>query len=153
MNGRTNNQSPEDWEASDHIDNLKAQWHRLQKPEALSAVCTEHVAMFNAILPAQIWQIRHADRVEKQGGRDGRDGHDGRDGLNVKIPFLRTFGSPMGVICVLLIFAVVILAVKDSAVVEAWLGKKEAAAVVVTDTDETLMTLKRDAASTIRGTP
>jgi hypothetical protein len=135
--------SPEDWEASDHIDALKAQLRRLAKPEDLDDVCPQHVGLFNAILPAQIWQIRHMDRQEKRNGGNA---------FNVRLPFLRACGSPLAVICVLLVVAVLLLALRDTPIVGRLLGTAPAAADPATsvETPPNVTDMKRAVEDAVR---
>jgi hypothetical protein len=57
----TNDRSPEDWEAIDHIENLKA---GIPKPgQKIPGVCEYHSAQACAL----IWMIRRMDKEGKSG--------------------------------------------------------------------------------------
>ena len=62
--------SPEQWEASEHIANLRKQYEHVLLNQS-SDVCPEHNTLMLTMLPALIWIIRHTDREERRNGKAG----------------------------------------------------------------------------------
>ena len=56
--------TPEEWEAGDHISNMK---RALEQHVDVAGVCPAHGPVFHSILPALIWVVR---RIDIQGDRN-----------------------------------------------------------------------------------
>ena len=59
--------SPETWEAEEHIENCKTALRCHVEVDAKD-LCPSHGPIFRALLPATIWIIRHMAMAEKRQG-------------------------------------------------------------------------------------
>lgn len=77
-----NGKSPEEWEAGEHIDALKGV-HAGVRESAVN-VCAAHGPIFEALLPAVIWIIRHMDLREKAEKAERSSGQEARQRVDVR---------------------------------------------------------------------